>query len=40
MSVVDAIMQQPLVTQNWGAINATVLVKPLEFGLEFDQPQK
>lgn len=33
-AVVDAIMRTPLVVQNWGAINATVLKEPLGFRLE------
>ena len=33
LAVVDRIMSQPLLVQNWGAINATVFVEPLGFRL-------
>lgn len=32
-SVVEAIMGQPLIVQNWGSINATVLVHPVLFNV-------
>ena len=32
-SVVNAIMREPLLVQNWGSINATVLQTPVRFGL-------
>ena len=31
--VVEPIMRQPLLVQNWGSINATVPAKPIPFGL-------
>ena len=33
MTVIDVIMRQPLVVKNWGRINATELVQPMEFTL-------
>ena len=33
MTVIDEIMRQPLVVKNWGSINATELVQPMEFTL-------